>query len=413
MALNTDPDYAWARIGLANALSEAGRKDEAIEHYRKYLSIGSATPHITNILRSHLVSQGHGAEVMQEWKKTLELDPPNHDAWFGYAELCLFLEDAEEYRRARRALIQRFGDTHDPSVAEKTARAILLAPPAADELAAAVALADRAVDARSTTPEWVFPYYLFAKGLAEYRQGHFDRAISIMTTDVGPVMGPCPHFVTAMSKFRLGDVAEARKALVTEISAFDWGLPQVRSHDQWLWHVLRREAEALIFPNTAAFLQGKYEPRDNTERLALLGVCRFKNRTVAAARLYVEAFATDSALADDLWTTHRYNAARSAAQAGCGRGDDTTGLTEPERKRWRDQAKEWLRADLRARVHAADSDPKTARAVLQQPLTRWCEDPDLASVRDSAELEKLNAEERKEFLALWAEVGNVLARTQK
>jgi serine/threonine-protein kinase len=53
--------------------------------------------------------------------------------------------------------------------------------------------------------------------------------------------------------------------------------------------VLRREAEAMIFPNTAAFSEGKHQPRDNTERLALLGVCRFKNRTRASARLYADA----------------------------------------------------------------------------------------------------------------------------
>jgi serine/threonine-protein kinase len=102
-----------------------------------------------------------------------------------------------------------------------------------------------------------------------------------------------------MAKYRLGDHQGARTAFAAEISAFDWSMARVRGHNQWLWHVLRREAEALIFPNTAAFLEGKYEPRDNTERLALLGICRFKNRTCAAARLYAEAFAADATLADD------------------------------------------------------------------------------------------------------------------
>jgi serine/threonine-protein kinase len=413
MALQTDPDYAWARIGLANALSEAGRKDEAIEHYRKYLQIGPASPHIANILRSDLVIHGRGAEVLQDWKKALELDPPNHDDWFGYAELCLFLDEAEEYRRARRDLIRRFGDAHDAGVAEKTARAISLASPTEDELAIAVALADRAVAAKETTPEWIYPYYLFAKGLTEYRQGHFDRAISIMTTDARTAMGPCPRIMTAMSKFRLGDVVEARRMLAAEISACDWSMAQVRSHDQWVWHVVRREAETLIFPDTAAFLEGKYEPHDNTERLALLGVCRFKNRSVALARLYADVFAADPTLAEDLWTTHRYNAARAAAQSGCGQGVDARGLKEQERKRWCDQAREWLRADLRARVRAFDANPTEARDGVHKTLTRWREDPELACVRDPGELEKLGADERKEWLALWAEVAAALAGTMK
>jgi serine/threonine-protein kinase len=351
--------------------------------------------------------------VRREWKKALETDPPGHDAWFGYAELCLFLEEADEYRRARQALIRRFGDTHDPGVAEKTARAIALAPPTEDELATAVALADRAVAAKETTPEWVYPYYLFAKGLTEYRQGHFDRAISIMTADARTAMGPCPRIVTAMSKFRLGEIAEARQMLAAEISACDWSMSQVRSHDQWVWHVIRREAETLIFPNTAAFLEWKYVPLDNTERLALLGVCRFRNRTVASAKLYADAFAADATLAEDLWTTHRYNAARAAAQAGCGQGEDANGLQEQLRKRWRDQAREWLRADLRARVRAFDANPMDARHGVHKALTRWREDPELACVRDPGGLEKLGADERREWLALWAEVAAVFARADK
>src|SRR4029077_8093047 len=137
-----------------------------------------------------------------------------------------------------------------------------------------------------------------------------------------------PRFVIAMAKYRLGQEQEARTTLAAEIGAIDWDLAQVASHDQWIWHVLRREAEAMIFPNTAAFLEGKWEPRDNTERLALLGVCQFNNRTRASAPLYADAFAADSTLADDSRFDHRYNAARWAALAGCGHGTDSTGLGE-------------------------------------------------------------------------------------
>jgi hypothetical protein len=40
-------------------------------------------------------------------------------------------------------------------------------------------------------------------------------------------------------------------------------------------------------------------------------------------------------------------------------------------------------------------------------------DPDLACVRDPGELDKLAADERKEYLTLWAEVTAVVARPQK
>jgi serine/threonine-protein kinase len=412
-ALQIDPNYAWAHLDLANALRDAGQVEEAFDHYRQFHAVYPNIPHVANIVRSDLVRRGQGEEVRRKWKKALQLDPPEHAAWFGYAELCLFLGDEEEYRRARQDLLRRFGDTSNPYTAEQTARAALLAPSSEEELRTAVALARRAVAAKATTPKWDYPYFLFAMGLAEHRQGHFASAVSILKGEAGKVLGPCPRLVMAMAQYCLGGKEEARTTLAAAISAFDWRLARVRSHDQWLWHVLRREAEAMIFPSTASFLEGKHEPRDNTERLALLGVCQFTNRTLASARLYADALAADATLADDPQFNHRYNAARSAAQAGCGRGADATVLGAAERKRWRDQAREWLRADLAARARAFEAGPADARARVRKALTRWREDADLACVRDPGELDKLAAEERKEFLALWAEVAAVLARTDK
>jgi serine/threonine-protein kinase len=213
-----------------------------------------------------------------------------------------------------------------------------------------------------------------------------------------------------MAKYRLGAKQEARNMLAREIAANDWSLADVRSHDQWLWHVLRREAEAAIFPNTAAFLDGKYQPQDNDERLALLGACQFANRTCAMARLYADAFAAEPALADDLVACHRYNAARAAARAGCGLGVDATTLGEEEKARWREQARQWLRADLAARSRAFDANPTAPREAVRLALTRWRNEPDLAGLRETVELNKLPADERKECLALWDEVANVLKR---
>jgi serine/threonine-protein kinase len=252
-ALQLDPNYAWAHLDLANALRDAGRLDEALDHYRQVHAVNQTIPYVENFLRSDLVRRGQGEEVRREWKKALELDPPQHTRWFGYAELCLFLGDEEEYRRACQDLLRRFGNTSDPYIAEPTARAGLLAPPSKEHLQAALALADRAVAAEPTKVGWVYSYFLFAKGLAEYRQGNFERAVSIMTGQAAKVLGPCPGLVLAMAKYRLGDQQGARTALAAEISAFDWSMARVRGHDQWLWHVLRREAEALIFPNTTAF----------------------------------------------------------------------------------------------------------------------------------------------------------------
>ena len=201
--------------------------------------------------------------------------------------------------------------------------------------------------------------------------------------------------------------------LAAAVVAFEWGAAQADNPETWTCHVLRREAERLILPNLPAFLNGSYWPQDNDERLALLGACRSLNRTRAVARLYAEAFDAAPSLADDLGAGHRYNAARAAALAGCGQGADATGLGEDERARLREQARQWLRADLAARARAIDTGPTATPEANRAALTRWRNEPDLACVRDPGELNKLAAEERKEHLALWAEVTSVLARTQK
>jgi serine/threonine-protein kinase len=380
-ALLLDPNYSWAHLDLANALRDAGKFEEALEHYRRVHTFNQNIPYVDNTLRSDRVRRGHGEEVLREWKQALERDPPQHTQWFGYAELCLFLGDEAEYRRACRDLLDRFADTTDPYIAEPVARAVLLAPPSEENLRAAVAIADRAVAAEPTKVGWVYSYFLFAKGLAEYRVGNFDEALSIMTGSAAKVLGPCPGLVAAMARHRLGDEEQARSALAAEISAVNWSMARVRGHDQWLWHILRREAEALIFPNTAAFLDGKYEPRHNTERLALVGACQFQNRTATAARLYAEAFAADATLADRVGTDdaqfgHRTSAARAAAQAGCGHGEDAADLSDAEQMKWRSLAREWLLADLAVWDNALDSDPDATRDDVRRKLTQLRTDPE-------------------------------------
>jgi serine/threonine protein kinase/Tfp pilus assembly protein PilF len=251
-SIEIDPNYAWGHLGLANALNDSNRRDESLEHYRRFLANGPFVAHIANILRSDLISHGRGEEARVDWKKALQLDPPSHDEWFGYAELCLFLENEDEYRLARKELIRKFGDTNDQFVSEKIARAILLAPPSEEELQTATALVDRAVAAKSNTPEWIFPYFLFAKGLAEYRQGNFESAISIMTNAAAEVMGPCPRLIVAMAKYGQGHEQEAKANFAEATRDIDWSVDGVRSHDQWIWHVLRREAETMIFAKAAA-----------------------------------------------------------------------------------------------------------------------------------------------------------------
>jgi eukaryotic-like serine/threonine-protein kinase len=433
-AVGLDGNYAWAHHNLGNALRIKGRLGEAYEHCRRANELEPNNPEINKYLRHVLIQQGRWQEAQAAWRKAIDANPSEYEVWSGYAELCLFLGQHEEHRRVRRALLDRFGAATDPYIAEPVGRACLLLPGTEDELRTATALTDRAVAAKGSIPAWIYRYVLFARGLAELRRGRPGSAISVLEGEASRVMGPAPRLLLALAQHEQGQKEQARKTLARAVVTFDWGAAQADNRDVWIAHVLRREAESRILPNLPALLRGEHQPRDNGERLALVGACHFQGRYHAAACLYAEAFASDPTLAEELAaecrlraalgdkqpvgrleelsTGCRYPAARCAALAGCGLGADGARLGEAERARWRQQARAWLRADLAVWLRTLDGGSRAARALVRSLLAHWQADPDLAGLREPKALAKWSADERKDCLALWAEVAAVLARAE-
>jgi eukaryotic-like serine/threonine-protein kinase len=421
--LALDPHYPEARANLIRILLDRGRADEAIAELRQALALEPRNASARTELRNALTRLGRWPEVRAAWREELDANPPEHDAWFGYAELCLFLGDEPEYRRACRDLLTRFGDTKSPQVAERCGRSCLLLPEPSfvqssasgilarpkDQLGPAVALIDRAISAGRQGNEFTWPYSWFAKGLAEYRMGRFDRAISLMSEEAREAskMRPDQLLISAMAQFQLGQKDKARSNLAAAVVSYDWSAAKADSRDPWIAHILRREAEALILPNLPAFLNGTYQPQDNEERLALLGTCQFKELRTAEAGLLAAAFATDPKPAENLDSGLRYRAARAAAVAGCGGGADGAALSEPERARWRQQARAWLRADLAVWAKRRQAAKPTDRGEVPKALARWRDDPDLAGLRDPDALNRLPPAERQEWRVLWQKAAEV------
>ena len=50
---------------------------------------------------------------------------------------------------------------------------------------------------------------------------------------------------------------------------------------------------------------------------------------------------------------------------------------------------------------------------MQQALRHWQKDSDLASIRDTAALDKLPAEEQKAFAHLWADVAAMIKTVEE
>jgi eukaryotic-like serine/threonine-protein kinase len=409
IAIRLNPDAAILHSLFGLCLETKGRHADAFDQHRQAVALEPKRTEAQREMRKFLVRRGRLNEAQVAWRTAIDLDPAEHDGWYGYAELCLFLGQEDEYRRARRALLAKFGASTDLYVAERTSRACMLMPSSGDELRRAVALAEIAATADRKKFGASYPYFAFVHGLAEYRQEKFDSAIAAMRGDALRLPGPVPRLVLAMALHEKGQIAQARKTLAAAILAHDWRSNQVRDQDDWIRHALRREAEHLILPNLPAFLEGTYQPQDDDERVALVGVCQFTNRSLLLARLYTEIFDAAPRVAEDFRAGHRYKAACCAAQVGCGRDKDAIRLSESERARWRAQAREWLQKDLAAWDRSTD-DSKAIRNAARQRLTQWRADPDLAGLREPADLEKLSTDERMGCLALWTELEAVLQR---
>jgi serine/threonine-protein kinase len=287
-AVRLDPDNAWCHNRLGFALAwKGGRDDEAIAHSREAIRIDANVGWFHYCLgfaldrkgcldeavdelwvavrlfpekraewlrdgRRALLRRGRAAQARAVWKEELAANPRDHDDWFGYAELCLFLELQDEYHSARLALLDHFGATTDPAVAERVARACLLLPAPEDELRQAAALTERAVAAGRRGREVIYPYFLFTQGLVRYRQGRHDDAIKLMSSEAASVLGPCPRLVLAMAQYQKGQKDEARKTLAAAVISYDWKAEKAGNQDAWVAHILRHEAEALILAGAAS-----------------------------------------------------------------------------------------------------------------------------------------------------------------
>jgi serine/threonine-protein kinase len=245
------PGNALLHGSLGYSLNAVGEREEAWENLKRAIELDPAVFAMSYRIQAHLLQQQRGDEARTLWRKALAASPRQHEAWDGYAEFSLFLGREDEYRWACRELLARFGGATDPQIAERVGRACLLRPGTEDELRKASALIGRAISTDPSKVErWLPPYFSFAQGLLAYRRGRFDESSAIMKGNAARVLGPAPGLVLAMDQFRLGQEDEARKTLDRALKSFNWQPANADSREACMYHILRREAEALIKPST-------------------------------------------------------------------------------------------------------------------------------------------------------------------
>lgn len=202
---------------------------------------------------------GRWKEAAVDAAKAVECEP-NDMHYSALAPLLVITGESENYRRCCREILIRFEETTGSFTAERMAKACLIVPLPGAELTIVEKLAETALTSGRSNS--YLPYFQFAKGFVEYRQGRFASAADWARKSIdNPFYGDGhsrfvqAHMVLAMSQSQLKQPDKARTTLAKGIEIARTKLPTLDSGDLgsgWHWkdwiiaHVLMNEAKALI-----------------------------------------------------------------------------------------------------------------------------------------------------------------------
>ena len=429
-AIELDPKYAMAHTNLGSVLYGKGQVDEAIACYKKAIEFDPKLAAAHTNLGVALQDKGQLDEAIACFKKAIELDPKNAAAHTNLGVLLSGKGQVDEaiacYNKAIE-LDPKFANAHNNlgvalkdkgQVDEAIAcfkKAIELDPKYANahhnlgkalygkgQLDEAIACHKKAI---ALDPKFALVHTNL--GLALVAKGKVDEAIAChrKAIELDPKVAAA-HTNLGKALYGKGQLDEAIASFKNVIE-LDPKFAPVRSN------LAQAERMAAARDKLAAFQNGSYTPANAAERLGLAEWCQLKKLHHTATSLYAAAFAADPKLADSLEAGRRYNAACNAALAAAGQGEDAAKLDDKERTRLRQQALDWLRADLALRTKQLETGKPANRAEVQKTLRHWQQDTDLAGIRDAAALAKLPADEQKACTQLWADVAALLKKAEE
>jgi serine/threonine protein kinase/tetratricopeptide (TPR) repeat protein len=398
-ALRLKKDDARVRNNLGNALSDKGQLGEAIAEYHEALRLKKDDALVHNNLGSALHRKGQMDEAIAAYREALRLKKDFAKAHYNLGNALRAkgqLDEAiAEYREAIR-IKKDYAEAH-------CNLGLALHDKGQDD--EAIAAYREAIRLKKDLPE---PHNNLAFAL--HRRGRLDEAIAAYREAIRIKEDyPEAHVNLGIALRQKGQYCEALKEVRRghELGSRNpgWRDPSA----EWV-----RQLERLVeldgrLPGILKRKTAPVSPRDGVE---LAGICSLKQLNRAAARLYEGAFAADPKLLDDLSAAHRYNAACAAALASCGQGKDADKLDGKERARLRQQALDWLRADLEGWRRLLDRGPDNDRPMIVEKMRQWLADTDLTGVRGAAALARLPEAERPAWQKLWHDVADTLARVQ-
>lgn len=432
-ALELEPTLTAAHINLGLILGEKNLFDEAIACYTKALEIDSRNASALYNLGLALKGKGQLDEAIASHRKAVEFDPKIAQSHVGLGIALQAKGQVDEaiacYRKALKL---------KPKSAEAYAN-LGLALQTEGRLDEALACFQKAIELAPRSP---FAYGMMAAGLLA--KGRRDEAVASMRKAVefaphksevyislGSVLiavrqidegiislqkavelapqQPEPHNLLGLALMMRGRYDEAKESLDRALERFPPTNPKRVNTER-----LSRDCQRLLqlqerFPR---LLSGEDQTASTQENLDLVRMCQAKRLYAAATRFAAAAFSAEPQLTDNPYSRHVFIAACCAALAAAGQGEDAAQLDEAERARLRQQAREWIRAELTAWEQLVNADPTGTRQVSLRILSQLPASSDLASIRDAAALAQLSADEQQACTQLWADVATLMRKVQ-
>jgi tetratricopeptide (TPR) repeat protein len=396
-AIAVRPDYAEAHTNLGNALGARGKPAEAEAACRKAIALRPDDPEAHYNLGKALGAQGKPAEAEAAYRQAIALRPDYPEAHYNLGNA---LADQGKPAEAEAAYRKAIALRPDCPQAHYNLSAAL-----ADQgkLAEAEAACRKAIALKPDHPEAHsnLGAALQAQGKLAEAEAACRKAIALRPDypeahcNLGVALRDQGRFVEALAAMKRGHALGSPNPR--------WPYPSAQWVQQW-------ERLVQLDGKLPAILSGREQPADAAERIALAELCQLpcKKCYAAAARFYADAFAAEPERAGDRPSDPRYNAACAAALAGSGQGEDADMLDTKERACLRQQALDWLRADLAAWHKALEGDRSKAAMAVRQQMQHWLKDADFAGVRGPQVLAKLPEGERLEWQRLWDDVAELL-----
>jgi serine/threonine-protein kinase len=423
-AIELRPNYLQSYNNCGAAFQAMGKPDEAVEAYRQAIRLDSEYAEAHFGLGSVLFAQKKHKEAAAAYHRAIRLKPDYPDAFYN---LGILLREENKLAEAEKAYRQAIQLRPDFAGAYTNLGNLLLVQgklPQAEEAF------------RKTTllkPDDARAHYNLGNVLAAQKKHNaataaFGKAIQLQHdfpeahTNLGTVLHAqkkLPEAATALREaikikhdlpeahWNLGLVLLEQASLENALAALSKGselLSATHPAQPRMRRLVRQvQRQVNLAPRLSAVLQGTDKPTD-AERIEFAQLCSLKKLTLAAVRLYIEAFTVDPKQAEDLRAGHRYSAACAAALAGCGQGKDADKLDAHERSRLRQSALRWLQADLALHGKRMSSGNSADRASVDEKMRHWQSDSDLAGFRDHDGLRKLPEDERRQWQKLWEDV---------